>query len=118
MRRRGVVRTALDDPLRLFLRGIEHTLRDRHVFERQVVLIGMQLFGPGAELLVVELTDDGLQAAARLFGFSQSSLVLGQGRLRLDQERLQTLVLFLENHQIHALNQAHERRQRHRRQRA
>ncbi len=33
------VRTALDDPLCLFLRGIEHALRDRHVFERQVVLI-------------------------------------------------------------------------------
>ena len=103
-------RTALDDPLRLFLRGIEHALRNLHVFERQVVLIGMQLLGLGAELLMVELTDDGLQAAARLFGFSQGSLVLGQSRLRLGQERLQTLVLLLENRQIHALNQAHERR--------
>lgn len=34
------VRTPLDDPLRLFLRGIEHALRDLHVFEWQVVLIG------------------------------------------------------------------------------
>jgi hypothetical protein len=40
-------------PLRLFLRGIEHALRDLHVFEQQVVLIGMQLLGPGAELLVI-----------------------------------------------------------------
>lgn len=73
-----------------------------------MVLIGMQFLGLGAELLVIELTDDGLEAPPRLFGCSQGSLVLGQGRLRLGQERLQTLVLFLENRQIHALNQAHE----------
>ena len=47
------VRTALDNPLGFFLRGIEHALRDLHVFERQVVLIGMQLLGLGAELLAV-----------------------------------------------------------------
>lgn len=58
--------TALDDPLCLFLRGIEHALSDRHVFEWQVVLIGMQLLGLGAKLLMVQLTDDGLQRPAPL----------------------------------------------------
>lgn len=49
----------------------------------------MQLFGLGAELFVVQLTDDSLQPAPRLLGFSQSCLSLGE-------ERLQMLVLFLE----------------------
>ncbi|WP_280952257.1 hypothetical protein [Mesorhizobium sp. WSM3862] len=31
----------LDDLLRLFVRGVEHTLRDLRGFERQVVLIRM-----------------------------------------------------------------------------
>jgi len=78
------VRATLDDPLCLFLRGVEHTLCNRNVFERQVVLIGMQLLGLGAELLVVELADDALQAAARLLGLGQGSPVLGQGRLLSD----------------------------------
>lgn len=63
----------------------------------------MQLLGLGAELLVVELADDALQAAARLLGLCQSCL-------RLGEERLQTLFLFLENRQIHALNQPHDLR--------
>ena len=85
---------AADGGFGLFLRGVEKSLRDLDVFERQIELVGTQLLRPGTELLVPEIADDRLEPAARLLRNHQCRLMLGERGLRLRQERLQPLILF------------------------
>jgi hypothetical protein len=104
--RRAGVRTALDGPLRLLVGGIEHTLGDFDIVQRQMILLGGELLGPGAELLALKVADDALQPPPRLLGLSQ-------GLLRLRQLGLQTLDLIMENGNVHGLFRARIRRPRH-----
>jgi hypothetical protein len=63
------------------LGSLQHALRDRHVLERQVVLVGAQLLGARAELPASQIVDDQLQPASGL-------LDLGQHRGALRERRL------------------------------
>ena len=100
------VALVLDDRRCLLQGSVEYALRNLHVFEWQVVLIGPQLLGFGAELLAVQLANDNLEPVPSFFGLSQS-------RLRLGQQRLQSLVFFLKNRRLHARSRAHRRWRRH-----
>src|SRR3546814_1090045 len=82
-------RLALDDRRSLFLHGVQRSLSDLHVFQRQIILLRAQLLGLRAELVAPQLAEDALQPEPRLLRLRQSRLVLGQGGLRLRQKRLQ-----------------------------
>ena len=60
--------------------GIEHTLGDLHIFQRQMELVRPQLLGFGSELLSAHVDNDGLQSLPGLFR-------LGKRRLRPRQLR-------------------------------
>ena len=105
--RRSAGRFAFDCSFSLFLRGIENALGDLDILQRQVTLIGAELFGFGAELVAPEFADDHLKPAPRLFH-------LGKGGLRLRQKRLQPGILRGKSNDIHALLQSQAGRRRHR----
>ena len=86
---------------------IEYALGDLDVLERQVMLLGAQLFGFGAELVAPEFADDHLKPAPRLFH-------LGERSLRLRQKRLQPGILCGQGGDIHAPLQSQFDRAHHR----
>src|SRR3546814_5597813 len=85
-RARLAARLALDDRRSLFLHGVQRSLSDLHVFQRQIILLRAQLLGLRAELVAPQLAEDALQPEPRLLRLRQSRLVLGQGGLRLRSE--------------------------------
>jgi hypothetical protein len=98
----------------LFLRGVENALGDLDILQRQVALVGTQLFGFGAELVAPELADNHLEPAPRLFHLGQSRLMLGKRNLRLRQKRLQPGILCGQGGDVHGPLQSQTARRRHR----
>ena len=97
--RAGAILAALDDPLCLLMGGVEHSLGDLDVLQRQMILLGGEPLGPGAELLALEVADYAFQPPPRFLGLSQ-------GLLRLRQFAPQTLDLIMENSDVHGLFRA------------
>jgi hypothetical protein len=54
-------RFAFDGGFGPFLCGIEHALGDLDILQRQVALVGAQLFGFGAELIAPEFANEDLE---------------------------------------------------------
>lgn len=91
---------------RLLLRRVQHALRQFHIFERQVELHRIELFGSPPEPLPPQLADDALQP---LLGLDR----IHERRLGLGEAGLQKRVFFGQGGVGHDRDQAHGRDHHH-----